>query len=628
MMISNRFGFMGRFADPAVEAAFNAEYRHAGLKFAAYAALSGAFSYLTFIVVAMVSEEYGPLALLARALLACFLLLVAWSLLKTERFALENYAVLVGSASSVALGGAIVVRVLTEQVSGYPAEQTAPAIAYGLFLHYAFLRLPLSTSSAIGWSIGLLAVIVAPALVGGAGVLRNLVYLLVVNLAGMVICRSIETRERALFAQRIQLEEARSAARERAAAAEEANREKTRLIAAISHDLRQPMTAAMAYMDVLNSKLEAVDVEGAKEQVSRVESAVNVLGATLDHLVTAARYDSGREAMDIASIDVGAMLLELRDSFAASASQSGVDLRLRLPHGSVIGQTDARSLHRVLTNLVSNAIKFSRPNGARTSRVLLALRVRAGHCRIDIVDKGIGIAPADLDEVWKPFVQLHADERDRAQGLGLGLFLVRRIIEQLPDHSIRMRSTLGQGTCATVTLPGLRVAREVATAAPVTEATPLLQAERAMLKGAFVVLIEDDQDTRRSLTALLESWGVLVASGATLNLLLAGESLDDRSVDAIVCDYRLPSQDNGLETIVRLKSLLGYSPCAVLITGESDAARIAERAPADVTVLHKPFTPRALALPLIEAVSRARLAETFVDGDDNDDRAQPVQPGT
>ena len=112
-MISNRFGFMGRFDDPAVERVFNAEYRQAGLRFAAYAALSGAFSYLAFILVAVVSEEFGPLALIVRALLASFLVVVAWALLKTERFALDNYAVLVGSASCIALGGAIVVRVLT-----------------------------------------------------------------------------------------------------------------------------------------------------------------------------------------------------------------------------------------------------------------------------------------------------------------------------------------------------------------------------------------------------------------------------------------------------------------------------------------------------------------------------------
>jgi len=380
------------------------------------------------------------------------------------------------------------------------------------------------------------------------------------------------------------------------------------------------MTAAMAYMDVLHTKLDAGDIAGAKAQVHRVESAVNVLGSTLDHLVTAARYDSGREAIDIAAVDVGKMLIDLRDSFSATASQYGVDLRLRLPHGSVIAQTDARSLHRVLTNLVSNAVKFTQSTEGRSARVLIALRLRGGQCRIDIVDTGIGIAPPDLEEAWKPFVQLNMAERDRAQGLGLGLFLVRRIIEQLPCHGIRMRSNPGHGTCVTVTLPGIRVSTEVATVAPSAEVESILPVERSTLRGAYIVLIEDDQDTRRSLLELLESWGVLVVSGATLNQVLAGEPLDERTVDAIICDYRLPGNENGLESIVRLKRLLGYAPSAVLITGESDAVQIAAQAPKDVAVLHKPFTPRALALPLIDAVTRARLAETFADGDETDDR--------
>ena len=615
------------FVDGAHEQAFLREYWSAALGVAIYASIAAAGIFAVFLALSFTYRAQAPIVLAGRLSMIVFLAGAAWLVYSCRELALRRYVWVTGTASFVTLLGTVLIGVASGGPNSPMTLTVAPAVVFGLFIHYAFLRLPLAASAAIGWSASIAALLFAPSLGDAHEAARSAVYFAFTNLAGMVACRALESRERGLFSQRIQLEEARSAARERAAAAEEANREKTRLIAAISHDLRQPMTAAMAYMDVLHTKLDATDVVGAKAQVGRVEAAINVLGATLDHLVQAARYDSGRETMEIVSVDVGAMLLDLRDSFAASASHSGVDLRLRLPRGSVFVQTDARSLHRVLTNLVSNAVKFSASNAGREGKVLITLRVRAGRCRIDVIDTGIGIAPENLEEVWKPFVQLNMVERDRAQGLGLGLFLVRRIIEQLPGHSIHMRSTPGRGTCATVLLPGMRVATEVVTVVPTAQLASILPEERVTLRGAFIVLIEDDQDARRSLSDLLESWGVLVAAGATLNQVIAAESLDDRTVDAIICDYRLPGRENGLESIVRLKGLLGYAPSAVLITGESDAERIAAQAPKDMTVLHKPFTPRALALPLIEAVARARLTETLADGDDTDDRTQPVQPG-
>jgi len=129
------------------------------------------------------------------------------------------------------------------------------------------------------------------------------------------------------------------------------------------------------------------------------------------------------------------------------------------------------------------------------------------------------------------------------------------------------------------------------------------------LIGAYVLLIEDDRDARLSLQELLDEWGVLYSSGASLAEILEGDEDSERLVDAIICDYRLPGGTNGVECVEQIRARLGYAPGAVLITGEPEPDTVRARAGPDTVVLHKPFAPSALALPLVEAVRAARIAE-------------------
>lgn len=609
----------------ADEAAFLAQYRDAALGVASYASAAAATIYLVFLGIAIASESYTREAVLVRLALAAYLGAAAYLVVRYRNFARKRYVAITAVSSIVALGGIVVLPNLPTTVGRPVSVDASPAIVFGLLLHYSLLRLPLHVSSIIGWLIGFAAALYAPTVAGGNETLRNFVYLAFVNLAGMAICRSHEQRERALFAQRNELEVARTEARERAAAAEEANREKTRLIAAVSHDLRQPMMAAVAHLDVLRHRLNAGELPAAVEQSRKAESSVAVLGATLDHLLTAARYDSGIEAIRLEWVDADLLLRQLRDSFAAAASGRGVTLRLLASRRRVLVRTDVRSLHRVLTNLISNAVKFTDGRTARRPCVLVTLRLRGDTCCIAVRDNGLGIAPEHHASIWMPYVQVNNAERDRERGLGLGLFLVRRIVEQLPGHAIAMRSVPGRGSCFEVTLPSL-VTGDVAPPADEPVVEPALGAvERADLVGAYVLLIEDDREARESLRDMLQAWGVLVSAGATLGEALDSDANSDRLLDAVICDYRLPGGENGLDCIERLGRHLGYSPGAVVITGESDVGRIRAAAPAGVTVLHKPFSPRSLAMPLLAAVRRARAIEAGIDGESTHDRAHAVR---
>jgi signal transduction histidine kinase len=563
--------------------------------------------YLAILAVVRFTEPYLPIVIWIRIAIAIVLSCIAWILFCRPAVARAQYVWLAGTASVLGLGGVIVLFMLPHSADPIPVVRASPSFIFGLFLHYAFLRLPVPVAAGIGWSLSLGALIWVPLVTGGSELLRTAIFLLFANIFGMVICRLIESRERELFHQRRQAEAARIEARERQGAAEEANRQKTRLIAAVSHDLRQPMTAAVAHLDVLQLRLERGDHKGACLQAAKAQAAVAVLGTTLDHLLTAARYDSGTEALRVELTELAPLLKELHEAFAPEAAARGIELRIRLPRDRVLLDTDRRSIHRVMSNLISNAIKFTDRRPDRHGGVLVTARLKGRVCRLDIVDTGIGIQPEDVEEIWKPYVQLNNVERDRERGLGLGLYLVQRIVEQLPGHAVGMRSKPGRGSRFTLTVPGCRLdgGRE---AAPLVVG-PVARADVSPLIGAYVMLLEDDLDARVSLATLLGEWGVLVDSGATLGQLFDGDSEPERLVDAIVCDYRLAAGVTGIDAIASIRNRLGYAPHAVLITGEADIAPLRKMVGPSTAVLHKPFSSDVLAGLLLDAVRAMRQME-------------------
>ncbi len=589
-----------------LESEFILEFRSAALKWAGYAAFAGGLLFLFFAALAALGQAHTTLMQMVRFAISAVLLTVGYCLWFSKGVNAKNYVAFAALASIAALATAVAIPVLPGQAAKDVATQATPALMFGLFLHYAFLRLPLLISTLIGWSVWLAAVVLSPFPLVSSEVARLATYVGFANLFGMLILYLIESRERNLFLQTRVAFLAREEARRRQAIAEEADRQKTRLIAAVSHDLRQPMTAAFAYLDVLRSRLSRDDLAGARGPAEKVQSSLAMLGATLDHLLTVARYESGTEALDIKVIELRPLLADLYAAYVPEAEKRGVRLRVRLPPQMPLLTTDARSIHRVLSNLISNAIKFTDPR-EDGGGVLVAARFRGDRCRIDVFDTGIGIAPESVADIWKPYVQLNNVERDRERGLGLGLFLVQRIIEQLPGHAIEMDSRPGRGSRFTITVPATRLYAPSPLRPP--ELPPSVTLDLEPLAGACVLVLEDDRDTRLSIVELLDEWRIDSTAAATMTELLARHGDSERMVDAIVCDYRLAGGTNGIDAIASLRGRLGYAPHAVLVTGEPDIAPLRARAGPETTVLHKPFAPEALARPLLKAVRAARELE-------------------
>ncbi len=367
------------------------------------------------------------------------------------------------------------------------------------------------------------------------------------------------------------------------------------------------MTAAQSHMTILQGRLLNHDFEMAERHLRSVVDSVNTLSTTLDHLLTAARYDSGTEPIRIESVELGPILVRIRETFAAEAETRRIELRVRDPLQRVVVTTDATAIWRVLMNLVSNAIKFTEATGKPGRGVLVRVTVSSGTCRIDVADTGVGIAREHLDAIWQPYFQISNSERNRHRGLGLGLFLVRRVIDRLPEHSLTLRSLYGRGSRFTVQLPGILLSEPRFLAPPVDS---LSEDDLVQLSGASVVLLEDNMGARDAIRQLLEEWSVVVTCAGSFDELIPMLADLERSVDCIVSDYRLPGDLNGGQCVVELRRLLEADVPAVIVTGESDINVIRPTLPRDTVLMQKPFDAIALAVPLVQAARRARLTES------------------
>lgn len=586
---------------------FLLEFRRAGLDWVQYASVAASILVMLFIVFPRLSNHYSLWQVVVRGAMLFVLLSVIYFLRKFPEKFVEHYVRIVSCASGVSLIG-VVVLIAIPAFSAISADfSPIPAMFLGLIINYGFLRLPLKEVSSLCWSFSIIVLICAPQGFVGLGQWRLMLYLVALNILGMLLSRSIESRERQLFEERRRSEILRRESSGRARSAREAHAEKTRLIAAVSHDLRQPMAAASAGLEVLRSKIAKGDLTQAAVQAEYVFESIKLLGASLEHLLTAARYESGNVSINVQRFDLAQTFLRLERTFSGAANSKGIELRIRMPEPGVVVDSDVDALWQMLLNLVSNAIKFTDSLGRTGRGVVVRAFVENTGVRVDVADTGIGLSPDDLVKVWRPYAQAGNLKGDSSRGLGLGLFLVRRVLGYLPGHVLTVRSRVGGGTRFTLRLPGTK---EMRGHIGQDEAWILSASELALLKGAYVAVLEDDAYALRAILGLLDDWGVIHSSGGTYEELIGELRSDARPPDVLVSDYRLAEHKNGAQCIVELRRYLKCTLPAVLISGESDLDVLGRVAPLDTVLLRKPFEAVSLAAPIIDAVQRARRNES------------------
>ncbi|TCL10260.1 hypothetical protein BXY66_2329 [Shimia isoporae] len=380
-----------------------------------------------------------------------------------------------------------------------------------------------------------------------------------------------ETLEKRVTERTLELQDA-------LAEAERANASKSRFVAAASHDLLQPLSAAKLYMASLDSDIEDPDQrERLTKASSALQSVEHILGALLD----ISRLDSGRAAIHPSEIPLGVMLDQMRDELAPLAAEKGLQFDV-VPNSAHVS-SDATYLRRILQNLISNALRYT-DNG----RVLVGARRRGDRVIVEIHDTGPGIPPEQQDKIFDEFHRVNA-AASAAEGLGLGLAIVDRACRLL-QHPLTMRSTPGSGTRFSVDLP-LACPTDTAMEPqddPVA-GTPLAH--------RIVLLVENDTELRNAISMTLENWGadVLACEGHSEAIALLQEI--DIAPDVILADYQLDEDATGTGLIADLQAIYGPLP-AVVITANREPEVQNEAAALNARLLYKPLDLDALRAAL------------------------------
>jgi len=356
--------------------------------------------------------------------------------------------------------------------------------------------------------------------------------------------------------------------------AERATLAKSRFLAAASHDLRQPMHALGMFVAHLKQMPHDPETGGL---IANINASVMAMQDLLDALLDISCLDAGVVKPTAHAFPVSQLWEALRAEIAASAQEKQLALRVRPSELWLI--SDLSLLHRIMLNVASNAVRYTRRGG-----VLVACRRRGKRALLEVWDTGIGISPEAQSEVFKEFVQLDNPERDRSKGLGLGLAIVERTA-QLLGHHINLNSVPGKGTRFRIEVP---IAEPMRADAP-HEPSP----SHVGLSGVRVLVIDDDTLGRRALADLLASWGCLTVVAATGAEAL-GKATTMAVPDVIASDYRLPDNENGPILVRRLREVFGRDVPAFLVSGDTAPSVLEAAREAGLPLVHKPVRPARL----------------------------------
>lgn len=396
--------------------------------------------------------------------------------------------------------------------------------------------------------------------------------------AMQALSRANETLEARVMERTLELEDALQRA-------ERANASRSRFVAAASHDLLQPLSAAKLYLASLGD--DAL-TPTARETLAKVQGALGSVEGILGALLDISRLESGRAAVDVGPVALGPMFRALADEFAPLAARKGLDLRIRPTEAVVL--SDRTYLRRILQNLVSNAVRYT----AR-GRVLVAVRPRRAQVLVEVRDTGPGIADEDQDLIFREFHRVDA-HASASEGMGLGLAIVDRAAALL-GHPLGLRSCRGKGSTFGIHLP-LAVGQ---VPCPDVGTVPMepFGAEEA---GILVLLVENDAELSRAMVQLLEKWGVTVLDVASAEEAL--ELVDATGVEPDLCliDYQLGEGMDGLAALAALRSRLGPVPARIVTADRSEALR-QRAARMQAEILPKPIPTEELA-GLIGALHR------------------------
>ncbi len=398
--------------------------------------------------------------------------------------------------------------------------------------------------------------------------------------------QSLEKRVRERTATLTRVNSELERAREKA---DTANRDKTRFIAAASHDLLQPLNAARLYTATL------VEREGGGDAGSlarSIEASLNAVEEIMMALLDISRIDSGAVAPRPAPFRLSDLIGKVAVEFGPLAREKAITLEL--VGSSTVALADRVLVARIVQNLVSNAIKYTKHGG----RVLVGVRRRAGRLRLDVIDTGIGFNREQQSLLFAEFSRLEQGAR-MAGGLGLGLSIVERLVAAM-GLTLELDSIEGVGSRFSLHLPKGKMEQPEPSQRPLAEPT-------TSLAGLRVLCVDNERAILDAMDGLLRGWGCDVRTARSLKDITRDGLLERWQPDLVLMDYHL-DQTSGLDAVEWLRHNVGGHLPAALVTADRTAAVRALAEERGISVVTKPVKPAALRAA-ISGLARQRAPQ-------------------
>lgn len=375
--------------------------------------------------------------------------------------------------------------------------------------------------------------------------------------------------------------------------ADKANRDKTRFLAAASHDLRQPLHAMNLFLEALDREVSGERGRGIYIDLQKsLESMQSMFNSLLDiSRLEAGVTEANRQPLSIQDIFDRMELL-----FRQSAEDKSLDLRILPTRLMVV--SDPQLLEQICHNLLSNAIKYT-----VTGAVLVGCRRQGSNVRLFVMDQGIGIRKSKRAQIFSEFVQLNNEERDRSKGIGLGLAIVKRACEIL-EHEIDLHSVYSKWTRFDIILPRALTLHQ-------TQPTDSTNHALAGFKGQKVLVLDDDNSVLLAMSSLLESWNLEPLLAQTVAEAEDFVSGSGGRPELIISDFRLQDGASGIDAAKKLQTMLGDDTPAFIITGDTAPERIRLATESGFQVMFKPVKPARLRALCQTALSVQREAATI-----------------
>ncbi|MFN4815012.1 MAG: response regulator [Pseudanabaena sp.] len=352
-------------------------------------------------------------------------------------------------------------------------------------------------------------------------------------------------------------------------AAEKANMAKSQFLANMSHELRTPLNAILGITEGLQDQIFGEINEEQIKACQILENSAYHLLSLINDILDVAKIESGQINLEYSIVSVDQLCQTSLTLIQQQAHKKGIQILINLPINLPNLRVDERRICQALINLLTNAVKFTPKGGTITLEVTFPfvkqeMKSSRTYIRFSIIDTGIGIASEDIDRLFKPFIQVDSDLNRQYEGTGLGLTLVKRLVE-LHGGDVSITSQLGVGSCFTIDLPYEEVEvllpAEVKKLSPIEQLRPSTQSDQ--LSSPLVLLAEDSEANIISISTYLHAkeYRLVVAKNGEEAIALA----KSQRPNLILMDIQMPRLD-GLEAIrqIRLDPNLVHIPIVAL----------------------------------------------------------------